>query len=257
MQINHNHQSAQANLSLADRSRDELSTILKLLTNIANQLQVVTTLKQTPNTSPPENTLSNIANATARLGQTFGLPVGPQGQQNSNQPNIVSPPADTDSSVSANMPTENADGVITRDSSSGGGSGGASDDDSENGSDNGGGSGSSGNSGGGGSGGGSGSAGDGGGNNDSSNQSPTASFSHTTTGRQANFTENSTDPDGDITSYQWSFGDGQSNTTANPTHTYNTSETFTVTLTVTDQAGSTDSISRDVSVDGDSTNDYP
>jgi PKD repeat protein len=35
----------------------------------------------------------------------------------------------------------------------------------------------------------------------------------------------------------WNFGDGQTSTLANPTHTYATSGTFTVTLTVTNTAG--------------------
>jgi len=49
------------------------------------------------------------------------------------------------------------------------------------------------------------------------------------------FTDQST---GDITSWLWSFGDGETSTEQNPTHTYNTAETFTVSLTVTGPGGS-------------------
>ncbi len=45
------------------------------------------------------------------------------------------------------------------------------------------------------------------------------------------------DPYGSITSYHWDFGDGNSSTTANPLHTYNTSGSFVATLTVTDDFG--------------------
>src|SRR5574341_864805 len=49
------------------------------------------------------------------------------------------------------------------------------------------------------------------------------------------------DPDGVISSYQWDFGDGQNGSGANPTHTYTTLGVKTVILTVTDNAGATNS----------------
>ena len=43
---------------------------------------------------------------------------------------------------------------------------------------------------------------------------------------------------GDYTTSAWDFGDGQSNSQANPTHTYTTAGTYTVTLTVSGPGGS-------------------
>jgi len=49
----------------------------------------------------------------------------------------------------------------------------------------------------------------------------------------------SSDSDGNIVSYNWDFGDGNTGTGVSPSHTYTTNGTFTVNLTVTDDAGDT------------------
>ncbi len=49
----------------------------------------------------------------------------------------------------------------------------------------------------------------------------------------------STDPDGSITLYQWTFGDGSGSFGLITNHTYNNSGNYTVTLTVTDSSGLT------------------
>jgi PKD repeat protein len=72
---------------------------------------------------------------------------------------------------------------------------------------------------------------------------PTASFTYTINGLTVNFTDTSTDPDGTIVSWLWNFGDGNTSTLQNPTHTYATGGTYTVTLTVTDNDGATDTAS--------------
>ena len=58
----------------------------------------------------------------------------------------------------------------------------------------------------------------------------------------------SSDSDGTIVSYNWSFGDGNSSTDANPTHTYTTAGNYTATLTVTDNDGLASSATASVSI---------
>jgi len=80
------------------------------------------------------------------------------------------------------------------------------------------------------------------------NQPPTAGFSFTTEYLTAAFTDTSQDPDGSIASWSWNFGDGSTSSSQNPSHTYVSDGTYTVSLTVTDNLGVTDSISHDVTV---------
>jgi PKD repeat protein len=71
-------------------------------------------------------------------------------------------------------------------------------------------------------------------------QPPTASFTSTVTGPSVAFdASGSFDPDGTITSYAWTFGDGTTGTGVNPTHVYATAGTYNVTLTVTDDDSAT------------------
>ncbi len=61
-----------------------------------------------------------------------------------------------------------------------------------------------------------------------------------TRGSSLNFSsEGSTDPDGEIISFAWDFGDGENSSLAKPGHTYNAVGTYTVTLAVTDNGGKT------------------
>ncbi|MEA1905852.1 MAG: C1 family peptidase [Euryarchaeota archaeon] len=55
------------------------------------------------------------------------------------------------------------------------------------------------------------------------------------------FTGSGEDSDGAITSYEWTFGDGGNSTLQNTTHTYTSPDTYTATLTVTDDCGVTGS----------------
>jgi PKD repeat protein len=62
------------------------------------------------------------------------------------------------------------------------------------------------------------------------------------------FADQSDDTDGTIDSWAWDFGDGNSSTAQNPSHTYGTDGIYSVSLTVTDNDGATDEISQDVTV---------
>ncbi|MEO0216878.1 MAG: SBBP repeat-containing protein, partial [candidate division WOR-3 bacterium] len=68
---------------------------------------------------------------------------------------------------------------------------------------------------------------------------PVANFIGTPTSGLAPLTVQFTDSStGNITSWSWSFGDGGTSNLQNPSHTYNTTGNFTVTLTVTGPGGS-------------------
>ncbi|MFF1635008.1 LamG-like jellyroll fold domain-containing protein [Leifsonia sp. NPDC058248] len=70
------------------------------------------------------------------------------------------------------------------------------------------------------------------------NQAPTAAFTSTVTNLSVAFDgSTSHDPDGNVNSYAWDFGDGSTGTGVNPTHAYGSAATYTVTLTVTDNQG--------------------
>jgi subtilisin len=80
------------------------------------------------------------------------------------------------------------------------------------------------------------------------NQPPTANFTYTTSGLIASFTDTSTDSDGNIASWNWNFGDGGTSMAQNPSHTYAADSTYTVSLTVTDDDGTTGYTSQSVTV---------
>ncbi|MBA3357650.1 MAG: S8 family serine peptidase [Pyrinomonadaceae bacterium] len=81
------------------------------------------------------------------------------------------------------------------------------------------------------------------------NNPPTASFMFSCTGLGCSFDgSGSTDSDGTIVNYAWSFGDGSTDSGLNTNHTYASGGTYTVTLTVTDDDTSTGSTSKSVTV---------
>lgn len=89
------------------------------------------------------------------------------------------------------------------------------------------------------------------GGGDNPGQAPSAGFRFNASGLTVTFSNTSSDSDGSIASYEWDFGDGDSSSTANPTHTYDRDGTYTVSLTVTDDDGLTDTVSRRVEVEDD------
>ncbi len=87
--------------------------------------------------------------------------------------------------------------------------------------------------------------------NVTTNQKPVANFTWTNnTGKNGvvAFTDGSYDTDGEIVSWYWNFGDGSVSTAQNPSHYYNQSGTYTVTLAVTDDNNETNTTSLDVVV---------
>ncbi len=82
------------------------------------------------------------------------------------------------------------------------------------------------------------------------NAAPAADFSFARTGEVAvRMIDESTDSDGDIAAWSWSFGDGTTSTEKNPVHEYAEIGTYEVTLTVADNDGATDTITKVVDID--------
>jgi PKD repeat protein len=82
----------------------------------------------------------------------------------------------------------------------------------------------------------------------SSNANPIANFTFTTSNLTANFTDTSTDSDGTIASRSWNFGDSTTSTATNPSKTYSAAGTYNVALTVTDNGGATNTVTKAVTV---------
>ena len=80
------------------------------------------------------------------------------------------------------------------------------------------------------------------------NQPPTASFTDNCTDLDCSFTDTSTDADGTIVGWSWNFGDGNSSTLQNPSHSFAADGSYTVELTITDNEGATDVTSHQVNV---------
>ncbi|WP_158584014.1 PKD domain-containing protein [Salinibius halmophilus] len=87
-----------------------------------------------------------------------------------------------------------------------------------------------------------------GGSSTPSNQAPTASFSSSAQALTVSFNNASRDADGTITTYNWQFGDGSTSSAASPSHTYVAGGTYTVSLTVTDDDGASDTTTKRVTV---------
>lgn len=85
------------------------------------------------------------------------------------------------------------------------------------------------------------------------NTPPTADFNSTsspkpTINEDITFTDQSSDPDGTIIMWLWDLGDGTTSTSQNITHRYYALGTFIVNLTVTDDDGETDTVSKSITI---------
>jgi len=81
------------------------------------------------------------------------------------------------------------------------------------------------------------------------NNPPVADFTYSCNDLTCSFNGSpSSDPDGPIASYQWNFGDGGSSSGVSRSHTFGSSGTYQVKLTVRDDQDATDSRTRSVQV---------
>ena len=81
---------------------------------------------------------------------------------------------------------------------------------------------------------------------------PTADFSYApmmvNVGDEVTFTDKSSDSDGEIVSRKWTFPDGSTSTDESPTYTFSAQGMFRVTLSVTDDRGGENSVTKSVNV---------
>jgi PKD repeat protein len=81
------------------------------------------------------------------------------------------------------------------------------------------------------------------------NQPPVANFTYSAEYLVVSFdASSSSDPDGNIVSYAWNFGDGTTGSGISPSRTYTAAGAYSVTLTVTDNEGATGTKAQNVTV---------
>ncbi|WP_232460759.1 NosD domain-containing protein [Thermococcus barossii] len=76
-------------------------------------------------------------------------------------------------------------------------------------------------------------------------------------GMEIQFKDTSLDPDGEIVSWEWDFGDGYVSRERNPTHCYRSEGTYTVRLKVTDSTGLTSETTKKITVTAEKEEEGP
>jgi photosystem II stability/assembly factor-like uncharacterized protein len=82
------------------------------------------------------------------------------------------------------------------------------------------------------------------------NAPPDAEFAESSTGLAVGFQDRSSDSDGKVVSWLWSFGDGTTSTLRNPVKSFVAPGAYSVTLTVTDDHAASSSTTTEVVVSG-------
>jgi serine protease len=82
----------------------------------------------------------------------------------------------------------------------------------------------------------------------SGNQPPVADFAYSVNDLTVDFTDQSYDPDGTIVAWDWNFADNNTSADQDASHTYADFGTYSVTLTVTDDDGTTGSVTKNVTI---------
>lgn len=82
----------------------------------------------------------------------------------------------------------------------------------------------------------------------SQNNDPVSDFSYDATNLDVSFSDESFDIDGYIADFIWKFGDGDTSIDQNPNHLYDNPGTYQVNLTVTDDDGAVDTVSKEITV---------
>lgn len=80
------------------------------------------------------------------------------------------------------------------------------------------------------------------------NVPPTANFELDVNGLSVNAHNYSQDQDGKLASYAWDFGNGQTSSELSPSWSYDAAGTYTVSLTVTDDQGDSDTFTQSITV---------
>jgi PKD repeat protein len=80
------------------------------------------------------------------------------------------------------------------------------------------------------------------------NTPPVAKFGVTCVQLTCTFSDSSTDAEGSIKAWKWDFGDGNTDPNQNPVHAYAAAQTYSASLTVTDDSNATNSVTKPVAV---------